>query len=183
MSALHSRILEGDGSQESPFVIHTANYGLSRQIQTEIIDGIYGRNKWTLQGRYYYTSARGNPGNSDLCQHRITVEGQQQSVWFDLYLVTRLANDPEVRASLKNLTDSILKSPEGQQLKEQLQASITKPKKSPSESNSWAFGLAFFGAIGIGVVAHSFLVGVLSYFVLAVILVFGWAKLKELWRR
>jgi hypothetical protein len=129
----HDRIVEGDGSRESPFVIHTSNYGLSAQIQGEIIDLTLGPGTYNSGGsRHYSESTRGKPGNGDICEHVFLINGRNISVWFDLYLVTGLVEDPE----LKKIKKGMIESPQGQLLQGDIRRMIgvTEPepeKKAP----------------------------------------------------
>jgi hypothetical protein len=110
---ISDRIIEGNGSRESPFVIHTSSYLLSAEIQKEIIDKIHGPGTYSQRGnRLYYSSERGAPGNGDLCEHKLSVNGQPVSIWFDLSLVTKLVNDPGLRKAKQEM----LNSPTGQRV-------------------------------------------------------------------
>lgn len=123
MNKLHDRIIEGDGSREAPFVIHTSNYILSAQIQNEIVNRVLGAGAWTPQQRRYSPSTRGESGNQDLCEHLVTVGGRLTSVWFDLYLVTRLVNDPGLNEAKRNL----MESPAGQKVTALVRDALFKP--------------------------------------------------------
>jgi len=46
--------------------------------------------------RIYYERPKGQPGNSDLCEHQIKVNDETFSIWFDLYLVTKQGKDAGV---------------------------------------------------------------------------------------
>lgn len=130
MSKLHDRIIEGDGSHDSPFVIHTSNYVLSAQIQNQIIDGVLGSGAWVAQQRRYSTSARGEAGNEDLCEHLVTVDGRLVSVWFDLYIVTRLITDPKLKEAKRNL----MESPAGKAVAEQVRNALFNPPPRPQHT-------------------------------------------------
>ena len=123
MNKLHDRIIEGDGSREAPFVIHTSNYILSAQIQNEIVDRVFGAGAWTPQQRRYSSSKRGERGNEDMCEHLVTVGGRLTSVWFDLYLVTKLVNDPGLNEAKRNL----MASPAGQKVTALVRDALFKP--------------------------------------------------------
>ena len=117
------RVIEGDGSRETPFVIHTSDYAFSALLQNRIIDGLFGSGAWVAQQRRYSTSQRGESGNEDLCEHLVTVAGQLKCVWFDLYLVTKLANDPGLNEAKRNL----MESPSMQQAIAQVRDELYKP--------------------------------------------------------
>jgi len=108
----HPNYMEGDGTRESPFVIHTSNTIRSAQIQREIIDGIFGPGTKESASRHYYESPRGLPGNGDLCEHRFALGGVQKSVWFDLHVVTRMVNDPELNRFKQDMMSQLSKNPE-----------------------------------------------------------------------
>jgi uncharacterized membrane protein YhaH (DUF805 family) len=104
--------VEGNGSREFPFVIQTSNTLRSAQVQREILDGIYGQGTKESADRFYYESHRGIHGNSDLCEHRFIIKGENKSIWFDLYLVTRLASDPEWNLKKNEIVSKALENPE-----------------------------------------------------------------------
>ncbi len=90
--------IEGNGSKESPFVTHASDQVTSAAIQAIIIDGIFGKGTYNPNGRRnYFYSVRGEPGNNDLCEHIVDVGGKKASVWFDLYLVSRLVNNSALK--------------------------------------------------------------------------------------
>jgi hypothetical protein len=105
MDSLHDRIVEGDGTREQPFVIHTSNEMLSAKIQDEIIDRLFGAgaSKFSV---VYYESRRGKPGNVDLRERFSLADGIRRSVWFDLYLVSALVNDPALNKAKRELMES-----------------------------------------------------------------------------
>lgn len=119
----HPNYQEGNGTKESPFVIHSSNVIRSAQVQQEIIDGIYGQGTKKTATRFYFESPRGLPKNGDLCKYSFNVNGEQKSVWFDLYLVTRLANDPELR----RIKQEMLNSPESQRIQAELRQKLGLP--------------------------------------------------------
>jgi len=99
------RILGGDGSKESPFVIHTSSPMLSAAIQAEIIDNIYGLGTYDENGlRNYFDSSNGNVGDGDLCEHIVnTPGGEVMSVWFDLHMVRKLSEDPKLSETKRDM--------------------------------------------------------------------------------
>src|SRR5487761_2134152 len=92
----HPNYVEGNGSRELPFVIHTSNTIRSAHVQREIIDGIYRQGIKESASCHYSKSLKGLPGNGDLCEYRFAINGRETSVWFDLYLVTQQINDPRI---------------------------------------------------------------------------------------
>ena len=124
----HERILEGDGSQESPFVFEISNWVDSAVIQGTIVDLILGPGTYKAGGTRHYTeSPRGRLGNGDICEHVYQIDGKKVSLWFDLYLVTRLVEEPGQRHIKKK---SLVASPTGKLLQEAIQgrASLAEPK-------------------------------------------------------
>ena len=113
-------------------MIHTSVHVLSAQIQNEILDRVLGPGAWTPQERRYYPSKRGEPGNEDLCEHLVLVGGQPKSVWFDLYLVTRLVNSSELNEAKRRL----LESPGGQKAAAEVRKAIFASQRKES-SPSW----------------------------------------------
>lgn len=170
MNALHDRIIEGDGSSTNPFVIHTSVHILSTRIQNEILDRIFGDGAWTPQERRYYPSKRGHPDNEDLCEHVVIADGQRKSVWFDLYLVTKLVNDPALKEAKRRLADS----PEGKRIEAELRTGLSRQPASKertvhtdsgeSPNQNALFWLSCVIAVGVGVVCQSFLAGIVGYF-------------------
>jgi hypothetical protein len=168
MKPIHDRIIEGDGTSTNPFVIHTSNHMLSAQIQNEILDRVLGAGAWGQQERRYYPSQRGQPGNEDLCEHLVTVGGQPRSIWFDLYLVTRLVNDP----GLKEAKRKLMESPGGQQATAAIrQALFQSPQTRAASSSTPAaksedpeiVGLvAFIIGIAVGGALESFWAGFIA---------------------
>ena len=98
MSALHERILEGNGTAASPFVIHTSSQMLSAQIQNQILDRLFGEKSWKPVQQAYSSSPNGLPQNQDLLEYRVQVGAALKVVFFDLFLVTRLTTDPKLQA-------------------------------------------------------------------------------------
>jgi hypothetical protein len=130
---VHERIVEGDGSFESPFVIATSNHLHSAQIQGEIIDLKLGSGTYRKGGiRRYSESPRGKPGNSDICEHAFVTDGMRASVWFDLYLVTRLFEDPE----LGKIRRRMVESPQGQKLQAEIQKALGAAKPETEKKSS-----------------------------------------------
>jgi hypothetical protein len=123
----HPNYMECDGSRESPFVIHSSNTSLSAQIQREIIDGIYGQGTKDTASRFYSESRRGLPGNSDLCEHRFIVKGEKKSIWFDLYIVTRLVNDPELNRMKSAVRSKLSQNPEFARLQNEMRQKLGLP--------------------------------------------------------
>lgn len=123
----HPNYVEGDGSRAFPFVIHTSNTLRSAEVQREIIDGIYGQGTKNSASRFYYESQRGLPGNGDLCEHKFTLNGEQVSVWFDLYLVTRLMNDPELNRAKREMMSELSKNPEFVRLQNEMRQKLGLP--------------------------------------------------------
>jgi hypothetical protein len=129
----HKRISEGDGSRESPFVIHTSNYLLSAQIQGEIVDLVLGPGTYRPGGvRRYSESPRGNRGNGDICEHVFVINGRSVSVWFDLHLVTRLVEDPE----LKKIKKRMIESPQGQLIQGEIRRMMGVSEREPEKKSS-----------------------------------------------
>lgn len=150
---VHSRIVEGDGSRESPFVIHTSNHLLSAQIQGEIIDLLLGAGTYRTAGRRaYFPSPRGKPGNGDLCEHVFQIDGREVSVWFDLYLVTQLAEDPE----LKRLKKTMVESPQGRAIQSQIRKSMGHAEQKQEKQFS---GIGCFVVTVILIFLFLFLLG------------------------
>lgn len=140
MSTLHERILRGDGSAASPFVFHTASYLLSAAIQHEILDSLFGSGNWKTVERLYSGSPNGLPENRDLLEYRVDVRGELRSVFFDLFMVTRLAEDSDLKAAKQAImTPELLAkakscllgtAPQAKQEKATLQVTIDR---SPSD--------------------------------------------------
>src|SRR5689334_11499112 len=95
-------ILEGDGSRERPFLVAPITYYGSTVVQRETIDQIHGFGVYKPRGpRRYYESQRGKAGNKDLCEHVLSVNGKEVSVWFDLSEVTKFSEDPQNREAVE----------------------------------------------------------------------------------
>lgn len=150
---LSERILEGDGSRERPFVIHTSSHVLSASIQAEIIDKMYGKGTYSARenSRLYYASDRGLPGNGDLCEHKIVVDGRPASVWFDLYMVTRLVNDPE----LKKAKAEMLNSPAGRKTQAAIRELMVEKMRLQSSGGASKPGSCFVATAVYGDYEHN----------------------------
>ena len=88
------KILRGDGSAGSPFILFTPSYILSTGAQNEILDGLFGQGKWKPVARKYSFTPTGLPGNQDFLEYQVKVGASLKKVCFDLSLVTKLAHDP-----------------------------------------------------------------------------------------
>ena len=94
----HRDILAGDGTRELPFLVAPITYHGSTVAQRETVNQIYGDGVYQADGqRRYYESHRGKVGNKDLCEHVLSVNGRNASIWFDLSEVSKFSEDPENR--------------------------------------------------------------------------------------
>lgn len=171
---VHSRIVEGDGSRESPFVINALNYFGSVTIQSEIVDLAIGEGAYrATKRRVYYTSSRGKPGNSDVCEYVFDVDGREVSVWFDLYLVTQWVENPEYQREVK----SRVESPQGRAVQSAIQKAFIRARPELQEKSSFGglAGRVIQSAIQkVYILAHPELRGKsgIGCFVVTVILIF-----------
>lgn len=138
----HPNYVEGNGSREFPFVIHTSNAIRSAQVQREIIDGVFGEGTYQTFGtRLYSESRRGIPGNGDLCEHRVLVNGVERSIWFDLYLVTQLMNDPELNRAKADMMAELSKNPEFVRLQNEMRQKLGLPTQQKPKGCLGVFAL------------------------------------------
>jgi hypothetical protein len=88
-------IISGSGHREEPFVVAAANPLTSVVLQAGTLKSIFGSDAYDQAKREYHESANAHPGNRDLCEYRVLRDGKPFSVWFDLYLISRLRESPE----------------------------------------------------------------------------------------
>lgn len=96
--------LEGSGTQDDPIQIIALNAVSSAWNQNDVLDAMFGKGGFdrTKNQRLYYESPRGLKGNEDLCETRVTLnDGSVKSVWFDLYMVTRITSQKQSEGTPK----------------------------------------------------------------------------------
>jgi hypothetical protein len=130
MSSIHPDIVEGNGTRESPFLVRFNRYLFSTIAQSETINRIYGEGTYQPHGpRCYYESPRGTRGNKDLCEHVLSVNGKEVSVWFDLSEVTRCETDPAFVKAREGLREMLAKDPATPRIQEEMRKAMGLPPR------------------------------------------------------
>jgi hypothetical protein len=98
-------VTRGDGTRLNPFAIRTPSPTASTLAQIFLLENVYGAGSYRRSARTYFQSALGMPGNQDLCEYR--VGNDEGSLWFDLSFVTKLSEDPSLRAERNRIEEGM----------------------------------------------------------------------------
>lgn len=96
----------GNGTRLNPFVIKTPSPTASRFAQIFLLEQVTGSGSYERSARRYFESALGPPGNLDLCECWVN-NGGGDCLWFDLSFVTRLSEDPSLRAERNRIEEAM----------------------------------------------------------------------------